>query len=158
MHPGITHCHNSVHEDHNMMAAFNLTQWADFGYPETTKSIGPMEERWKDKPYDDKVKDLSSGYSRVKYCRFCLLVVFFLTNTYTSAGEIKVTKQRPHTHLTNIDPDIGKKYFDYEMRKGVYTTASKVYLPPCMASLRMSYLLLNRVALLPTLRVYNVPT
>lgn len=34
-----------------MMGAFNVTQLADFGYPETTKLIDPMEARWRDKPY-----------------------------------------------------------------------------------------------------------
>lgn len=44
------HCHNLIHEDHEMMAAFNVTQLADFGYPETTKFIDPMEPRWRAKP------------------------------------------------------------------------------------------------------------
>lgn len=29
------HCHNLIHEDHEMMAAFNVTQITDLGYPET---------------------------------------------------------------------------------------------------------------------------
>ncbi|KAI5820067.1 oxidase cueO precursor [Pyronema omphalodes] len=45
------HCHNMVHEDTDMMAAFNVTALADFGYPETTRFIDPMEERWRAKPY-----------------------------------------------------------------------------------------------------------
>ena len=36
-----------------MMAAFNVTSLQDFGYPETTKFIDPMEERWRSKNYDD---------------------------------------------------------------------------------------------------------
>lgn len=44
------HCHNLVHEDHDMMAAFNVTSLKDFGYPETTKFIDPMEQRWRSKP------------------------------------------------------------------------------------------------------------
>jgi bilirubin oxidase len=43
---------NSIHEDHDMMAAFNVSVLADFGYPETTKFIDPMEERWRSKPQD----------------------------------------------------------------------------------------------------------
>jgi bilirubin oxidase len=40
------HCHNLIHEDHEMMAAFNVTALADFGYPETDFS-DPMEARWR---------------------------------------------------------------------------------------------------------------
>lgn len=45
------HCHNLVHEDHDMMGAFNVTVLKDFGYPETTKFIDPMEARWRAKPW-----------------------------------------------------------------------------------------------------------
>lgn len=51
------HCHNLIHEDHDMMAAFNVTSLANFGYPETTKFIDPMEEKYRSKDineYDDK--------------------------------------------------------------------------------------------------------
>jgi bilirubin oxidase len=44
------HCHNLIHEDHDMMAAFNVSALADFGYPETTRFIDPMEERWRSRP------------------------------------------------------------------------------------------------------------
>ncbi|KAK2034803.1 multicopper oxidase [Colletotrichum zoysiae] len=44
------HCHNLIHEDNDMMAAFNVTALPDFGYNET-KFIDPMEERWRAKPY-----------------------------------------------------------------------------------------------------------
>lgn len=37
-----------------MMAAFNVTSLADFGYPETTKFIDPMEERWRSKDEGDR--------------------------------------------------------------------------------------------------------
>lgn len=43
------HCHNLVHEDHDMMAAFNVTDLKDFGYPETTRLQDPMEQRWRAK-------------------------------------------------------------------------------------------------------------
>lgn len=44
------HCHNLIHEDHDMMAAFNVTALSDFGYPETTRFLDPMEDRWRAKP------------------------------------------------------------------------------------------------------------
>lgn len=45
------HCHNLVHEDHDMMGAFNVTVLQGFNYPETTKFIDPLEERWRAKPF-----------------------------------------------------------------------------------------------------------
>ncbi|KAG7048215.1 bilirubin oxidase [Colletotrichum scovillei] len=43
------HCHNLIHEDHEMMAAFNVTALADFGYNETSFA-DPMEARWRAVP------------------------------------------------------------------------------------------------------------
>ncbi|KAH6660978.1 Cupredoxin [Truncatella angustata] len=43
------HCHNLVHEDHEMMAALNVTALSDFGYTET-RFNDPMEQRWRAKP------------------------------------------------------------------------------------------------------------
>jgi bilirubin oxidase len=43
------HCHNLIHEDHDMMAAFNVSSLSDWGYPETTRFIDPMEERYRSK-------------------------------------------------------------------------------------------------------------
>jgi len=43
------HCHNLIHEDHEMMAAFNVSFLEDFGYNET-HYIDPMEQRWRAKP------------------------------------------------------------------------------------------------------------
>lgn len=60
------HCHNLIHEvsvsvpiltlvsqhaqDHQMLAMFNVTTLSDFGYPETTHFIDPMESRYRAKP------------------------------------------------------------------------------------------------------------
>jgi bilirubin oxidase len=44
------HCHNLIHEDHDMMGAFNVSVLQDFGYTEKTKFIDPMEPRWRSKP------------------------------------------------------------------------------------------------------------
>ncbi|KAI8268695.1 Bilirubin oxidase [Colletotrichum sp. SAR11_239] len=43
------HCHNLIHEDHEMMAAFNVTALADLGYTETSFA-DPMEARWRAVP------------------------------------------------------------------------------------------------------------
>ncbi|PVH83779.1 hypothetical protein DL98DRAFT_585247 [Cadophora sp. DSE1049] len=44
------HCHNLIHEDHEMMAAFNVTSLNDFNYTETTHFIDPMEAQYRAKP------------------------------------------------------------------------------------------------------------
>uniref|UniRef100_L2G5G4 Bilirubin oxidase n=1 Tax=Colletotrichum fructicola (strain Nara gc5) TaxID=1213859 RepID=L2G5G4_COLFN len=43
------HCHNLIHEDHEMMAAFNVTALGDLGYTETSFA-DPMEARWRAVP------------------------------------------------------------------------------------------------------------
>ncbi|KAH7030613.1 Cupredoxin, partial [Microdochium trichocladiopsis] len=45
------HCHNLIHEDHDMMAAFNVTALANFGYNETTDFSDPMDARWRAKAF-----------------------------------------------------------------------------------------------------------
>lgn len=45
------HCHNLIHEDHDMMAAFNVTALSNFGYNETTDFSDPMDARWRAKAY-----------------------------------------------------------------------------------------------------------
>jgi FtsP/CotA-like multicopper oxidase with cupredoxin domain len=45
------HCHNMLHEDNEMMAAFNVTELEDLGYPETSFA-DPMEERWRAVAFD----------------------------------------------------------------------------------------------------------
>ncbi|KAK0382877.1 hypothetical protein NLU13_8793 [Sarocladium strictum] len=44
------HCHNLIHEDQDMMAAFNVTSLEDFGY-NGTDFLDPMQEEWRGKPY-----------------------------------------------------------------------------------------------------------
>ena len=45
------HCHNLIHEDHEMMAAMNVTALADLGYDEKTAFIDPMEQRYRAKGF-----------------------------------------------------------------------------------------------------------
>ena len=46
--PGVYmfHCHNLIHEDHMMMAAFNVTVLQDLGYNETSY-VDPMDLTWR---------------------------------------------------------------------------------------------------------------
>ncbi|KAL0636923.1 hypothetical protein Q9L58_004145 [Maublancomyces gigas] len=63
------HCHNTVHEDHDMMAAFNVTSLSDFGYPETTKFVDPMDPQFRAKPYREfsaaEVEDVLISFSEL---------------------------------------------------------------------------------------------
>ncbi|CAI6341892.1 unnamed protein product [Periconia digitata] len=45
------HCHNLIHEDHDMMAAFNVTQLTTLGYNETTDFADPVDPRWAARPF-----------------------------------------------------------------------------------------------------------
>jgi len=45
------HCHNLIHEDQDMMAAFNVTTLETFGYDEVTDYTDPMDQRWRAVPY-----------------------------------------------------------------------------------------------------------
>jgi bilirubin oxidase len=45
------HCHNLIHEDHEMMAAMNVTALSDLGYDEKTSFIDPMEQRYRAKAF-----------------------------------------------------------------------------------------------------------
>ncbi|KAH8657411.1 Cupredoxin [Tricladium varicosporioides] len=53
------HCHNLVHEDHAMMAAFNVSDLASFNYgPQTAKFIDPVDPRFISRPYDPTIQTL----------------------------------------------------------------------------------------------------
>lgn len=45
------HCHNLIHEDHDMMAAFNVTQLQELGYTEETNFSDPEDPRWSARPF-----------------------------------------------------------------------------------------------------------
>lgn len=45
------HCHNLIHEDQDMMGAFNVTALDGFGYNETSDFQDPMDSRWRSRAY-----------------------------------------------------------------------------------------------------------
>ncbi|KAF2013474.1 hypothetical protein BU24DRAFT_351291 [Aaosphaeria arxii CBS 175.79] len=47
------HCHNLVHEDHDMMVAFNISSLGDWGYSEKTSFIDPMDKAYRSKDVND---------------------------------------------------------------------------------------------------------
>lgn len=52
------HCHNLIHEDHDMMAALNVTHLTDLGYDEKTSFIDPMDTKYRAKSF--KPEDLTN--------------------------------------------------------------------------------------------------
>jgi len=46
------HCHNLVHEDDDMMAAFNVTALEGFKYKSEEGFMDPMEGRWRARGYE----------------------------------------------------------------------------------------------------------
>ncbi|KAF5013295.1 hypothetical protein FDECE_690 [Fusarium decemcellulare] len=57
------HCHNLIHEDSDMMAAFNVTSLDDFGY-NSTQFLDPMQKEWRAKTYDlTDVKERTGPFS-----------------------------------------------------------------------------------------------
>jgi hypothetical protein len=46
------HCHNLVHEDHDMLVAFNVTNLEKWGYDNSTMFIDPMEPAFRPKNID----------------------------------------------------------------------------------------------------------
>ncbi|KAK0389117.1 hypothetical protein NLU13_2692 [Sarocladium strictum] len=59
------HCHNMLHEDNEMMAAFNVTQLQDLGYPETSFA-DPMEQRWRAIAFDAQDYDADAIKTKIE--------------------------------------------------------------------------------------------
>lgn len=62
------HCHNLVHEDHDMMAAFNVTDvdLTEFGYPDNQTFTDPMAAVWRARNYTGPIGTFSSDLTQVK--------------------------------------------------------------------------------------------
>jgi hypothetical protein len=76
------HCHNLVHEDHAMMAAFNVTILKDFNYPpQNTHFVDPLDPRYLSKFYDPKVQTLD-------FVKRNVLPAFAALNAYEHAADV----------------------------------------------------------------------
>ncbi|EKG20523.1 Multicopper oxidase type 1 [Macrophomina phaseolina MS6] len=76
------HCHNLIHEDHDMMAAFNVSTLSDYGYDQKeTLFIDPMESRWRAK--DVKTEDFTTDAIQSK------LAAFAEINRYKDVAKIE---------------------------------------------------------------------
>lgn len=94
------HCHNLIHEDHDMMAAFNVSSLADFGYPETTKFIDPMEDRWRSK--DEKGADFTDAAIQDRLREFYMLDAYKDVDKVEAALESYWVNGPPKTTLSTV--------------------------------------------------------
>jgi bilirubin oxidase len=82
------HCHNLIHEDHDMMAAFNVSSLGDWGYPETTHFIDPMEDKYRAKSfkkedYEQRGGDFGDNQVQKK------LFDFYMMDAYSHADSVE---------------------------------------------------------------------
>lgn len=82
------HCHNLVHEDHDMMAAFNVTQLQNFQYNSPDFLINPLDPRWRAKPYP--------GTTNLANIRNVVLPDFARTGAYQKLDEIEAALNAYH--------------------------------------------------------------
>ncbi|KAF2181919.1 bilirubin oxidase [Zopfia rhizophila CBS 207.26] len=76
------HCHNLVHEDHDMLVAFNVTSLAKWGYDNSTHFINPMEPEFR--PKDIKPEDFTEEAIMKK------LEWFYNTDAYEQSKEYEI--------------------------------------------------------------------
>jgi bilirubin oxidase len=86
----LVHCHNLIHEDHDMMAAFNVSSLGDWGYPETTHFIDPMEEKYrakdfKNEDYEKKDGDFEEEHVQKKLEEFYMMDAYSHVDTVEKA-------------------------------------------------------------------------
>ncbi|CAN9251773.1 unnamed protein product [Alternaria alternata] len=80
------HCHNLIHEDHDMMVAFNVTNLEKWGYDSTTVFIDPMEPEFRPKNID--TADYTEEAIRSK------LDWFYSLNAYNERSEQEFEEDR----------------------------------------------------------------
>jgi bilirubin oxidase len=83
------HCHNLIHEDHDMMAAFNVTEVANQNGYDDSAFIDPMNPTWRPKPYNiADVRARTNDFSEAKIRERILFMASF--NPY-AAGLVTPT-------------------------------------------------------------------
>lgn len=86
------HCHNSIHEDHSMMAAFNVTTLQSLNYTEPPRLADPMDPRFGSNAFSDadwqaRRGDFSPGEIRERLRYFASLHAY--TNPYKVEEELQ---------------------------------------------------------------------
>ncbi|KAK3343292.1 Cupredoxin [Neurospora tetraspora] len=100
------HCHNLIHEDHEMMAAFNVSVLEDLGYDET-HYIDPMEERWRAKQQSVEAFDDGKIEERVK----------------------EMAGYRPYDKVDEVESVLGEYWETKTKSVTTSTTAAQVVVP-----------------------------
>ncbi|QDS76034.1 hypothetical protein FKW77_005223 [Venturia effusa] len=103
------HCHNLIHEDHDMMAAFNVTSLPDWGYNETTKFLDPMEERWRAKPYPPPVPSTSTAQTETMKT----LKMFSELDAYSKVKEVE---QKLEEYWADKEKNLSRRGADVKSR------------------------------------------
>jgi len=86
------HCHNLIHEDQDMMAAFNVTQLENFGYDETTDFSDPMDARWRARPYTQSDFTARTGP---------------FTDQAITSRVTEIARQQPYSELAQVEQALG---------------------------------------------------
>ncbi|CAD0100682.1 unnamed protein product [Aureobasidium mustum] len=82
------HCHNLIHEDHDMMAALNVTALKDLGYDEKTTFIDPMDPQYRAKSFKPEDWTNRDGdFESEAISNKCK--EFQAMNAYKSVGEVE---------------------------------------------------------------------
>ncbi|KAK3715090.1 hypothetical protein LTR37_007300 [Vermiconidia calcicola] len=82
------HCHNLIHEDHEMMAAMNITELSDLGYPETTRFLDPMDSKYRAKTFRQQAFTRRAGiFSSKQIDEKCAF--FDSLNAYRDVDEVE---------------------------------------------------------------------
>lgn len=71
-----------------MMAAFNVTALADFGYNETTRYMDPMEDRWRAKKMEDGDYENRTGPFSEESIR-AMVEEYTTANPYSDVNEVE---------------------------------------------------------------------
>ncbi|KAJ4300954.1 hypothetical protein N0V90_003043 [Kalmusia sp. IMI 367209] len=96
------HCHNLIHEDQDMMAAFNVTKLQDFGYTEETDFGDPEDPRWSARPYLRTDVDNRSGP---------------FTQQAITARVQEIARQQPYSELAQVEAALEEAWADGSAQK-----------------------------------------
>lgn len=105
------HCHNLVHEDHAMMAAFNVSDLGNFNYPpQTSRFINPVDPRFTSRPYDPTVQTLD-------HVNGVILPFFSDLNGYEFHDEVEEALVTYWSTATKVITDIAPVQSEFNGRK-----------------------------------------
>lgn len=98
------HCHNLLHEDHDMMAAFNVTSLPDFAFDKNSSNarfLDPMDPLWRARPYQ--VADLRGGTGPFSPAAIEQRVQFMASfNPYPDVAAVNAALAQYHTNRTAL--------------------------------------------------------